>query len=272
MFWLVFVMITFVNIIVGSISSIIQLSVKPAPYRSISALDFFVPRKISYNPNVDLVDDQQEGLGVFFPSQKSYSQDEQKSYRRLERSLMGIPGVFIYYRGFSALSDESGVVIFPCRESDYVLYVVITQKIEMVRVNSQVPTALFVSPDENSSWYKLTANRSEETFTSAWKAQKIQTPENRKIPNNALIVIASPESLYFDSQPRISTLSENFLLPPLYALRTLTRGVNSIIAMDTLLYNAPLMKASYISTTPEGFVQDCQKIVPQATGGSYSPI
>ncbi len=201
-----------------------------------------------------------DGLSIYLSQENNH---HEKTYnlaeKILRRTMIGVDGIFAYYRGLVVISDIQGLIMFPRLEQDRNLTVVIASDIEPMRFTSDRPSSFSVSRSIPSEWYMCSAVEDVNSGMLTWKAEKITPPQDMKIPINALIIIANPKVLFFSSDPLTVPFSENFMLPDLFATEELTRGIYGLHALEALRYHQPLTFTTRESLLQPG-VQYARKI------------
>lgn len=186
-----------------------------------------------------------DGLSIFKKSNIGKDNEQYSIARKiLNRSLMGVDGVFAYYRGFATLSDSSGLIMFPRLEPEHELIIVITKEIIPVVTRGQIPIGFRPLDFEESKIFKLLANPIAGGLMFEWVIEEISFEENKEIPFNALIIVCDPKEVYFDDEPNTFLYSENIMIPTLFAQHNFTKGIYGMNALDTLQFFKPL---SYIN-------------------------
>ena len=194
-------------------------------------------KKYSNNPA------DSDGFNIYYKEQVADDCRENRYcvYKKiLNRSIYGVPGVFCFYNGYSALSDDDGLVIFPSLETNDELIIVVSKSIYPILFSKNIPSYFKVNPEEPSAWYKL--SKEKKNKNSYWEIKKMKEPEDLRIPENALIIIGEPNYVRFDKEEEASIISQNIIVPNVYLDERFTRGIYTLDILDNLKYYSPEIK------------------------------
>jgi hypothetical protein len=188
---------------------------------------------------------------------ESHNESYKIAKKILYKSMLGIEGIFGFYRGYTNTSNKDGRLYFPKMESEKKILVVIAKEIQPISVTGGIPTHFMIPNGSDSKWY-ICEGTSDTTNTKiTWTAKIIPQPLDRKIPLNTIIIISDPNFISFDLDPYIVKYSENFLLPTLFVSDNFTPGMYAIAAMDRLWAQLPISETKKVSN-----------ILPQKNFGS----
>ncbi len=157
----------------------------------------------------------------------------------LQKTIQGINGIFACYRGYVSISDESGLLTLPSFETTKKITIVITKFISPVILKGKIPADFFILKSDKSKWFVCEAEEND-NLTLRWTVKEIKEPENRKVPENALVLLCDPKAVYFDKEPFVSMQTNNILIPPLFVKGEFTRGIYAMYAMEMLRYYKPI--------------------------------
>jgi hypothetical protein len=157
----------------------------------------------------------------------------------LKKTIQGVNGVFGCYRGYVSISDESGLLTFPSFETNKKITIIITKFVSPLILKGKIPADFFISKSDKSKWFICEAEEFAD-FTLKWTIKEIMAPENWTLPENALVLLCDPKSVYFDEEPFISMQTNNILIPTLFAKGDFTRGIYAMYAMEMLRYYKPI--------------------------------
>lgn len=183
---------------------------------------------------------------ICMPEKVLHSMNKAKELDRtlIEQAVLrrAVDGIYAIYMGSVATSDGNGQISFLRRHlSDQVTFIV-TRSLQPILSGATTVHHFIVSPNEPVAYY-LMERRSEhdQKNTSKWVVRKMETPQNRSVPLDAIVLIANPEHIVVPEESFTSTQSANLLLPTVYALPTLTRGINALYFLQFNRYFAPTM-------------------------------
>ncbi len=188
-------------------------------------------------------------IPLYFINETDENSDESYKIAKkiLYKSMLGIEGVFGFYRGYTITSNKDGLIYFPKMEPERKILIVISREIQPISAAGNIPTYFMVPNISNSKWY-LCEGIADATNTSiTWNTKIIAPPNDRKIPINAIIIISDPNFISFDLEPYTVKYSENFLLPTLFVSENFTPGMYAIAAMDRLWTQLPISETKKVS-------------------------
>lgn len=229
-------------------NGIIQLNIKPNPF--VMKKDLEIIEQYKHNANIanDLVGPiithvndnlEQSGLGIYEHKKNPYQELHYEVAKKLlEANLQGITGIFGHYRGYSVMSDKNGNIVFPRLDDSNSISIVITENIVPVIIHGAVPDHFVI--DYYAKYASYVAENIEKAPNAPLMKWGIKEDSsliiNKKIPYQAIVIIANPDLFFFDSNVKPVDYSINILLPTLYALQENSISQYSNLAMQTLQY------------------------------------
>lgn len=154
----------------------------------------------------------------------------------LKRTLQGVNGVFAYYRGYGLITDSDGLISFPRLEQENKILIVVTKDIFPVITGGIIPTYFCVHDISQTGWYECIGEENDDGTMMTWKVVPYSAvPSDGKIPENALIIISDPMTLFFENS-RTVAFSQNFLIPDILVTENFTRGIYAMHALEVLRY------------------------------------
>ncbi len=161
-----------------------------------------------------------------------------------------VQGIFATYMGSVDTSDASGQISFLRRQlGDEVIFVV-TRSLQPILSGPTTVHHFIVSKDAPVAYYRMVRD----TALSKWAVRKIKTPEDRVVPLTAIVLIAEPDQVVLPDESFITTKSPNLLLPTVYALKTLTPGINALHFLAVNRFFAPNIYARRYAQTRYGTI------------------
>lgn len=228
------------------------MSIKPDPINIKKDLEIIEEYKLQADkesimgsPIINSVDDvnNYNGFGVYKKNNNPYTELHYEIARNLlEKHAEGVEGIYAHYRGYSEKSNKFGRITFPRLDEVAVFTIVITKSIDPIIMKGKIPDYFLISYDTPYSVYE--AYSTQETKDGqdmvVWRIKKANTDVllNRKIPANALIVFADPNSFYFYKEGISIDNSLNVILPTLYVLENEEKNIFQYgnFALQTMQY------------------------------------
>jgi hypothetical protein len=254
---LYFIVFLFVSNNMLHYNGIIQLSIKPNPFIIKKDLEIVQQYKkntgitnTSTAPIIRNLNDNSEknGLGLYQINKNPYQELHYEIAKKLlETNIQGVEGIFVYYRGYTRISDRDGNIVLPRLDDGNIISIVITQSIQPMIIHGSVPDHFIIDHDAKYVAY-VAENTEKESSLSIMKWIVKLHPSliiNRKIPFPTIIIIGDPDLFFFDNKSQPIDSSINILLPTLYRLEEHITSNYSNFALQTLQYFKQLHESNY---------------------------
>jgi hypothetical protein len=140
-----------------------------------------------------------------------------------------VAGIFATYAGFLETSDTFGTIIFPRKQTNTTVHVLVTSHIKPIVMFEQTIAQWELEPGTPANFYLFNRVSDTDTGLTYWDVQEQPVPENNLIPIDTLIVIAHPKNIHIPIGITLSDAGPNLLLPTMYT----RKGINVV---DDALY------------------------------------
>jgi hypothetical protein len=151
-------------------------------------------------------------------------------------------GIFVTYRGLVTHSDFNGQISFPLRQEPETVTMVVTGGIKPVLLFSNTVHHLELVEDFPADFYQFSRRKDELHKTVLWDVRKIK-PKNRRIPDDALVVIAPPSQIVVIEGKFSADQSPNFILPNIYVSDAITMSSDALQFLKVAKFFEPVHKA-----------------------------
>jgi hypothetical protein len=162
-------------------------------------------------------------------------------------------GIFATYAGFLEASDHFGQIIFPRKQTNAELYMLITNHITPTIMFQQTVAHWERAPNTPAHMYKYTRISDPETNLVYWKVEEAPLSESLLIPIETLVVMAHPKNIFVPIGITLTDGGTNLLLPPIYARKGIDIINNSLSVLNLAhlfgqVHLAHTKKASYYAS------------------------
>ena len=228
------------------------MSVKPDPVNIKKDLEIIEEYKVQADKEnrgesfiINAIEDvnHYNGFGVYKKNNNPYTELHYEIARNLlEKHAEGVEGIYAHYRGYSEKSNKFGRITFPRLDEGAVFTIIITKSIDPIIMKGKIPDYFLISYDTPYSAYEAysTQETKEGQDMIIWKIRKApaETFSDRRIPANAIIVFADPNSFYFYKEAISIDNSLNVILPTLYVLENEEKNIFKYgnFALQTMHY------------------------------------
>ncbi|MBA3751610.1 hypothetical protein H0X06_02295 [Candidatus Dependentiae bacterium] len=175
-------------------------------------------------------------------TQSSALAEKQLALRMLSSSDLHA-GIFVSYAGISTNSDREGQILLPRKTAQPELHVFITEKIVLLPLSPQKKKTIvgFKSkPETLIQHFTFVRQKDPETEAYVWQGTQSEWPSNKKMPYDAIIIFADPESIISPVGASVTQLSENFILPDFYITDTKKTPIDALRFLTLKSYVKPL--------------------------------
>ena len=158
-------------------------------------------------------------------------------------SSLLVAGIYVLYMGLLTHSDVNGEVLFPRKQSDDTILMVITNGIVPVFLSGATIHHHEVRETADAAFYTFTRNYTKKTDKHTWLVTKIAPPTKKRIPDNAVVIIAKPEQIDIIEGELETGDSANFVLPDVYVTTEITTPINVLSILKYNKFFAPVYKS-----------------------------
>lgn len=137
-------------------------------------------------------------------------------------------GINVVYYGMATHSDAHGQITFPRKHTTNDALLVITNKPKPVLGQGVTVNRWVVGPDTPVAVYHVTQQTIRKQLV--WHIQKMDIPQDRIIPIQAIVIIADPNEIIIHEGISSTVASPSLILPTLYT----KNGIN--LDLDELLF------------------------------------
>jgi hypothetical protein len=135
-----------------------------------------------------------------------------------------IAGISVLYFGYITASDYNGEVIFPRKHQKSAVTIVVTPELFPVALFENTVHHWELIPGVPVAMYVCEQKYNDKTEEYYWDSKEISVPMDRKIPLEAIIIVAKPKNIIIPSGITPTRETANLVLPPLY----ITKGINIV--------------------------------------------
>lgn len=164
-----------------------------------------------------------------------------------------VEGLVATYFGWWTYSDYHGQVVFPLHHEQPKLLVVITPKISPILTHDHMVEGFFIPPDVTYDVYNF--ERTIRKNSAEWTIKKSSLPAQKKVPLNALVILAKPEDIpiHEGSFPGIKS-GTDFVLPPLTIAHDTKLVMDALHSLTLNRYFSPVDRIMVTSKARYAFV------------------
>jgi len=152
-------------------------------------------------------------------SQPGYVQAKMASHRFAD---IATEGVFALYQGYVTVSSRKGEIIFPRKQPDSTINVLITPEVIPAFIVAPATTHHWelnpkVSTDKNTqAMYSITLTHDEETDAYFYNVKSIPLPADNIIDFTTVVLLAPANMIYVPEGISMAQYSPNIIVPPIY--------------------------------------------------------
>jgi hypothetical protein len=152
-------------------------------------------------------------------------------------------GIYVTYAGMSALSNSEGQVTFERKTPEKKLNVIVAEDLKAVPVdplNNKTIYGFMVNPKAAAHQYSFELLQDPETEIYSWYVNHVPLVKGKRIPYDTIVIFANPKHVIVPIGATATSVSENFLLPDLYATPQHKSGANALRFLKIRQYSAPV--------------------------------
>lgn len=129
--------------------------------------------------------------------------------------LPKISGFIALYGGYVDYSDLNGNISFPLIHKEHLVYLVVTPKIEAVRLHANTVAYEGLLKNEKSKIYKI-EKKKENTFY--WRVTEEKRPKHSQIDPFSIVLLTKPKNIVVPTGDFITTQNINLVIPNVYVV------------------------------------------------------
>jgi hypothetical protein len=202
----------------GPMQQTVPGSIQPSaqPERSPFIMTFFF-RPIPYDPTRSAHQESSDADQVTIPSTINESM--------IMKSLLSnylVYGIFVTYAGYFTYSDINGQVIFPRKNQNPRIKILVTKSIKPIFEPSiEMPTKTInhweIIDPRQTKYYITELKQDPDIKLYFWNTQERPLPRKSHIPSDALIIFADPKHILVPTGPiKLGINTAHFLLPDIF--------------------------------------------------------
>jgi hypothetical protein len=128
-------------------------------------------------------------------------------------------GFIALYGGYVDYSDKNGNIVFPLIHKEKLVYLVITPKIDPVRLHGNTIAYEGFLKETKTKIYKI--EQKKETKDSSifyWQVTEIKVPEHNRIDPFSIVLLTKPKNIVVPIGDFITTQNVNLIIPNVYVV------------------------------------------------------
>jgi hypothetical protein len=181
-----------------SFASSINLYLKPAPF----------------NVQEQVKKDYTAKLGKRGPTELG-----RKIFKNNFRALLPkISGFIALYGGYVDYSNTDGNITFPLIHKEPIVYIVITPKINAVRLHGNTIAYEGFAKDAKSKIYKVERKQEGKPATFYWQVAEEKRPEHNQIDPFSIVLLTKPKNIVVPTGDFIAEQNVNLIIPSVYVV------------------------------------------------------
>lgn len=166
---------------------------------------------------------------------------------KLDQKTWSLGGFLTVYGGFFDYSDNDGSVTFPLRHEDPKVYIAITPRITLIKLDQETISYMregddssettTIIPDDQSAKLYLCEKLQDSKKNWYWQVTEQKIPENRRLNNYTVIFLSNPRNLFIPLGQFPVSQEEQMFLPPVHVLdrRDIAKAITDNIEITRFL-------------------------------------
>ncbi len=162
-----------------------------------------------------------------------------KPHSLAKRNLEGIiahnpkAGIFATYYGFLDVSNYTGQIVFPRKQSEGTISVYVTDKITPIIAFSNTLSHWELVPENPVSGYQFQFIEDPTTGLFIWNVQPKEAPQDGKIPaQKTIVIIAKPKNIYIPTGASMTSQDANLQLPNMYVKKGICSECTALYVLN----------------------------------------
>lgn len=149
--------------------------------------------------------------------------------KNLSRSPL-IKGIISTYAGYVAMSNYDGQTSFPKKHALPMLYLLITNKITPILMAGNTIHHWEIAGSAQMYKVERLHNNTEDLYY--WNVEEVPLPEDKRIPLEAITIIAKPDRIYVPQGITLTDNNTNFVLPTIYVKKGINTNANALYMLN----------------------------------------
>lgn len=168
-------------------------------------------------------------------------------------------GVYVVYGGFVDTIDVNRQVRFPRLTQEDELLLIITRKLAPVIIRGHTVEYFVRDTKHAIAYYQYKRHFDPKNNYYYWDVQKLNLPDDTKIPATAMIIFANPRHIFVPLEETVAVGGGSLVLPPVYATGELRKDYNATTFIDISPYFDPIDYITKIAP-PQRYAQKISNV------------
>ncbi len=152
-----------------------------------------------------------------------------------------IAGIFSTYYGFLQASNANGQTMFPRKQSNTKIALVISNKVTPIIRFANTISHWQLEPGVDAQLYNAEQVEDEQSKLRYWNIQKGELPTDNILPaTETLIILAKPKNIYIPTGVTLAKKDPNLLLPDMYVRKTIQSLRNAMYIVNLAPFFRPV--------------------------------
>lgn len=139
-----------------------------------------------------------------------------------------IQGIFASYWGYIEAANRNGQIIFPRKQKQSLIKVLITQRIKPIMMIGRTIHHWEIDPTIPADMYQFQQTVNTQTQEYTWQVCKVDLPTNRIIELDTITIFAKPSHIYIPLGNFPTTKSPHLYLPDIYVKKEINTVIRSL--------------------------------------------
>ncbi len=148
-------------------------------------------------------------------------------------------GIFFSYAGFLNISTLNGQVIFPRKQLQPELQLLVTDRITPIHILKNVIDHWELERGTLADLYTIKRSWDDQARLFYWTVSKAELPADEQISLNTIIMFAKPRHVYVPEGVTPTTGDPNLILPDIYVRQTIKTPSNSLYLLNMRQFFGP---------------------------------
>lgn len=151
-----------------------------------------------------------------------------------------VSGIFFAYAGFLSITNVSGQVIFPRKQTDPSFELLITDKLTPMPVLNTIIDHWELETGTPFEMYLVTRAWDTQARLFYWTVKRIPGPADKKIPLTTIVMFAKPKHVFVPTGVSPASSDPNLVLPDIYVRETIRAPANSMYLLNLRQFFGPI--------------------------------
>lgn len=148
-------------------------------------------------------------------------------------------GIFCIYEGFITASDLNGQIIFPRRQNDPKVTIVVSKSITPIIMIENTVHHWKISNPKTAKMFELERKTDKFTKTSFWETKEVEIPNDRIIPEYSITIIANPKHIFIPTGIKPTAKDNQLVLPDIYVKPSIEKVQDALHIFSVKNFMAP---------------------------------